>query len=97
MSQKTEEGSSPRSEKNASPSPAIENGIGSDDLNGAVDTQQDLAKPETGNHGSAADGREEVQVREEVATLSSKSKEASCVESNVNPEEAVAASAATKA
>lgn len=95
MAQKPEETTSPRSEKNTSAAPVMENVISSGDPSGPVNTPQDLAKRETVNEALEADGREQGKVKEEVSTFSSKS-EASHAEANMNPQEATAAPAATK-
>ena len=93
---KAEETSSPRSEKNTTASPAVENGIRSCDPSGPVHGQQDLAKPESSGNQvfdckGLADGKEQGKVKEEVTILPLQSKEASSLETSVNPEEAPAA------
>jgi len=99
MPPKAEETSSPRSEKNTTASPAVENGTRSCDPSGPVDGQQDLSKPESSGNQvldckSLAEGKEQGMVKEEVSILPSKSKEASFLETSVNPEEATVAAAA---
>ena len=94
ISPKAEETFSPRSEKNTTASPAVENGIRSCDPSGPADGPQDLAKPESSGN-QMLDCKEQGKVNEEVAILPSKLNEASSLETSVNPEEATAAAVAT--